>query len=72
MSANLQSDVTITPATRIAHELKVNQWSDDFKDSAQEIVTRVEFLKERVRASNTKGLVLGISGGLRSGKTQKP
>lgn len=66
MSANLQSDVTITPATRIAHELKVNQWSDDFKDSAQEIVTRVEFLKERVRASNTKGLVLGISGGVDS------
>ncbi|QGW78151.1 ammonia-dependent NAD(+) synthetase [Pseudomonas alkylphenolica] len=63
MSTNLQSD---NPAARIAHDLKVNQWTDEAKDAAQEIATRIDFLKERVRATHTKGLVLGISGGVDS------
>lgn len=66
MSTTLKAESVITPATRIAHELNVHQWADETKDAAQEIDTRVAFLKERVRATNTKGLVLGISGGVDS------
>jgi len=61
----MTDDLSYT-ATRIANDLKVRQWTDDAKDAAQEIVSRVDFLKERVRTTNTKGLVLGISGGVDS------
>jgi len=66
MSTDQKIDIVAPSAARIARDLKVNQWSDDAEDAAQEILARVNFLKERVRATNTKGLVLGISGGVDS------
>lgn len=66
MNDILKTDITSDIAARIASELNVKQWADPAKDVVSEIETRVDFLKERVRASNTKGLVLGISGGVDS------
>lgn len=66
MSANQNSDIVVSAAIRIAHNLKVSPWADDAQGAAHEIITRINFLKERLRATNTKGLVLGISGGVDS------
>ncbi|WP_338924076.1 ammonia-dependent NAD(+) synthetase (plasmid) [Pseudomonas silesiensis] len=62
----LKTNIATDIAARIAGELNVKPWTDPAKDAAAEIEARVAFLKDYVRASNTKGLVLGISGGVDS------
>lgn len=67
MNAQTHPDSSVAAlGARIAEELKVNPWSDAAIDAMREIESRVSFLKNRVRASHTKGLVLGISGGVDS------
>ncbi|WP_274644954.1 ammonia-dependent NAD(+) synthetase [Pseudomonas serbica] len=66
MNDILKTDITTDIAARIAGELNVKQWVHRASDAVAELETRVAFLKDYVRASNTKGLVLGISGGVDS------
>jgi NAD+ synthase len=66
MNDILKTDIATDIAARIAGELNVKQWVHRASDAVAELEARVAFLKDYVRASNTKGLVLGISGGVDS------